>query len=414
VSRKRTKRWSHGVGTRGQRVVVYERKAGGTLYARVHDPSLAGGKGGYRRVSLGHSDRDLAARYALEQATKLREGLDDLRSGRTSLAQLFAAYRRHRTPRKTSAQQREDDRRMELWVRVLGAQSDPHQVSMGQWEAFLDDRLSGAIDSRGQRVTAEYRRKVRLRAVEGDLKWLRWCLNWGMRWRDGSGRYLLRENPVRGYEMPTEPNPRRPVATEDRYEALRAVSDAIRMEIRWLDKRVIQRSYLSELLDIANGTGRRISAICQLRFDDLKLGVGPYGSIRWPAATDKEGIEVTVPVTPGVRAALDRILRERPGVGRTPLFPSPTDPATPIDKNRATVWLLKAEQLADVPKMDGSLWHAFRRKWVTERKHLPDVDVAAAGGWRGTECLRRNYQQPDDATILEVVMAGGHLRERKA
>lgn len=32
-----------------------------------------------------------------------------------------------------------------------------------------------------------------------------------------------------------------------------------------------QRSYLSELLDLAYATGRRISAICQLRYDDLRL-----------------------------------------------------------------------------------------------------------------------------------------------
>ena len=33
------------------------------------------------------------------------------------------------------------------------------------------------------------------------------------------------------------------------------------MEIRWTGKRMGQRSYLGELLDIVNGTGRRISVI---------------------------------------------------------------------------------------------------------------------------------------------------------
>lgn len=414
MPRRRNKRWSHGIGRRGKRIVVYEREPGGILYARVHDPSLAAGKGGYRRVSLGHSDRDLAVRYALEQAGKLSDGLDSLRSGRTSLSQLFAAYSRHRTPRKTNGQQREDQRRIELWTRYLGPDSDPRQVTLAQWEAFQELRGSGGIDPRGRLVATGSRKPVRARAVESDLKWLRWCFNWGTRWRGVNGRYLLGENAVRGFEMPAEVNPRRPVATEDRYEALREVSDFVTMEIRWNIKRAIQRSYLSELLDIANGTGRRISAVCQLRFDDLRLELGPHGSIRWPALTDKQRVETTVPVTPTVRAAIDRIRRERPGVGSTPLFPSPSDPTAPIDKNRATRWLLRGEKLAGLPKMDGSLWHAFRRKWVTERKHLPDVDVAAAGGWRGTECLRRNYQQADHATILDVVMAGGRLRERKA
>jgi hypothetical protein len=34
---------------------------------------------------------------------------------------------------------------------------------------------------------------------------------------------------------------------------------------------------------------------------------------------------------------------------------------------------------------------------------MPDVDVAAAGGWRDTEALRRSYQHADPATVLRVV-----------
>jgi hypothetical protein len=60
------------------------------------------------------------------------------------------------------------------------------------------------------------------------------------------------------------------------------------------------------------------------------------------------------------------------------------------------------------------LRHAFRRKWATERKHLPTVDVAAAGAWAGTETLVRCYQQTDDATMLAVVLGAGRLREKQA
>jgi hypothetical protein len=73
-----------------------------------------------------------------------------------------------------------------------------------------------------------------------------------------------------------------------------------------------------------------------------------------------------------------------------------------------------AEVLAELPKQDGSLWHAFRRGWATSRKHLPDVDVAAAGGWKSTETLRRCYQQPDEASVLRVVLEPVELRERHA
>jgi hypothetical protein len=67
--------------------------------------------------------------------------------------------------------------------------------------------------------------------------------------------------------------------------------------------------------------------------------------------------------------------------------------------------------MAGLRPQKGSLWHAYRRKWATERKHLPDADVAAAGGWKNTISLKTAYQQADPETILKVVMEPGELRE---
>jgi integrase len=320
-----------------------------------------------------------------------------------TLATVLGAYLRFRSPRKSEREGRADARRAEMWARVLGPDLDPHVVSMAEWEAFIDSRSAGAIDARGRPVCSAGRRPVGPRAVEADCRWLRWVFNWATRWRTESGTYLMRENPVRGYESPAERNPRRPVATQDRYEALRAVSDQVRMQLRRGDWE-IRRCYLSELLDIVNGTGRRISAVCRLTYDDLRLGEGPHGALRWPAATDKMGVERTVLVSPGVRRALDRILDERPGAGPAPLFPSPADPLKPVTRHLADKWLRKAERLAGLEAQNGSLWHAYRRKWATERKHHPDVDVAAAGGWKSLQALKTAYQQADPNTMLRVVL----------
>jgi integrase len=99
------------------------------------------------------------------------------------------------------------------------------------------------------------------------------------------------------------------------------------------------RSYLSELLDIVDGTGRRISAVCKLTFEDLRPEQGPNGSIRWPASTDKTGHETIVPLSPQVRQAIDRVLRERPGIGSAPLFPARADVQKPITRYLADKWL---------------------------------------------------------------------------
>ena len=171
-----------------------------------------------------------------------------------------------------------------------------------------------------------------------------------------------------------------------------------------------RRSYLSELLDLANGTGRRISAICQLTYTDLRLDKGRHGAIQWPANTDKMGYESDVPITREVRATLDRVLLERPGIGLLPLFPSPGDVTKSVSRHLTNRWLRKAEVLAGIPSQKGGLWHAYRRKWATERKDLPDVDVAAAGGWKTVDTLKLAYQQADPDTMLEVVLHPNRLR----
>jgi integrase-like protein len=414
---RRKRLWSHSEGEKGWTVTVYERRAGGLLYARAFNPSLRGGRGGYRRWTLGHSDQEAAKVYALEQAAKLRAGLSEIAEGKPTLARVFVAYQVHRTPRKSASEQETDPRRIELWTRVLGAQKDPNFISPAEWERFIDRRRSGEIDARGRPVAADKCRAVRDRVVEADCLWLRWVFNWAVRWRDPSGRRLLRENGTTGLEAPTELNPRRPVASDDRYEATRAVSDRVHMEIRWDGHHRVQRSYLSELLDLANGTARRITAICSLRYQDLRLEVTaatPYGAIRWPDDTDKEGREWVCPIDAKVRGALERVLRERPGIGNAFVFPSPITPEAPVPTRRATEWLLEAERLAKLPKLRGGAWHPYRRKWATARKGLPLADVAAAGGWKSKEALLRCYQQPDEATMLTVVLGAAELREKKA
>lgn len=406
------KRWTYTAGTKPNSVTVEEREAGGTLYVRVWDATARKGRGNWIRRSLGHKDRDRAKAYALEQAALLEKGREELKQEVATLSRVFRLYRRHRTPRKTRSEQKADDRRIELWTRVLGPSKDPHRVTLREWEAFIADRVAGAIDARGTPVKKKDRKPVRARSAEADCKWLRWVFNWAVKWQASSGEYLMRENPVRGYDIPQEKNPRRPVASQDRFEAVRAVSDQITMEVSWFDKRRTVRSHLSELLDIVNGTGRRLSAVCQLRYEDLRLGDGPHGAIRWPADTDKGGRETIVPIGPSVRRAVDRLLSERPGIGSAPLFPAPGDPKVPVSRHLASKWLRKAERLAGLEPQKGSLWHAYRRKWATERKHLPDIDVAAAGGWKSLGALKQSYQQADQETMLQVVLGAGELREQ--
>jgi hypothetical protein len=92
------------------------------------------------------------------------------------------------------------------------------------------------------------------------------------------------------------------------------------------------------------------------------------------------------------------------------LFPSPRTPARPVSKDLASAWLGAAEVAAKLPKLDGSLWHAYRRGWATSRKHHPLADVAAAGGWKNKETLSRFYQLPDAESTRRAILEPRELR----
>ena len=172
---------------------------------------------------------------------------------------------------------------------------------------------------------------------------------------------------------------------------------------------------LHTLIVLASGTGRRLSAVLNLRWEDVDFNAR---TIRWRAEHDKLRKTSVVPVSTEVLSELRQHRSEQPGVGASLLFPHPRQgrrPGQPVTRHLAAYWLKRAYDLCGAPKPDGSLWHAFRRLWATDRKSLPVKDVAAAGGWKDVTTLIDCYQQPDDETLRAVVefkrpRAGDHLK----
>jgi hypothetical protein len=93
------------------------------------------------------------------------------------------------------------------------------------------------------------------------------------------------------------------------------------------------------------------------------------------------------------------------------LFAAERNPDQPMDRHLFDKWLSVVESAAKLPKLEGGLWHPYRRKWATERKGHSLKDVAAAGGWHDTETLLKCYQQPDNETLLAVMSEERKLRE---
>ena len=374
-------RWSSSHGTRDAgRIRVYEREPGGVLYIAAWLP----GEGVTRR-SLGHRDRDRAKREA-EQLLRARPTPAPSESAPRPLS-LGELFRRYVTEGRYLP---DGSLKTDAYLRHIGSAGNNLASHFGQELPVGDltpDRVQHYVRLRRDGTISG--RPVRTNTIERELTMLKGALNWARTVHE-DGRPLLAHHPLESYKIPSERDPKRPVASRLAVDALLGVADAVHPMLR-------------TLVVLAGGTGRRLSAMLNLRWDDIDLEAG---QIRWRAEHDKLRQTWVVPASREVLAELRRYRLQCPGVGAALLFPHPLQqrrPGQPVTRHLAAYRLKTAYQRAGVPKPDGSLWHAFRRLWATERKSLPVKDVAAAGGWKDVTTLIECYQQPDDETLRAVV-----------
>jgi integrase len=133
-------------------------------------------------------------------------------------------------------------------------------------------------------------------------------------------------------------------------------------------------------------------------------------TIRWRAESDKKRREWVVPVPEGLLIDLRHFQRQLGAVGGW-IFGTERNPLAPMSRHEFRIWLEQAEAHAKLPKLKGGLWHPYRRKWATERKHLSITDVAAAGGWQDTATLLTCYQQPTNDALLAVMSEERKVRD---
>ena len=375
-----SKLWRRSLGERGLRVYLFERTPGGNLYREVY----VGGKRVAAKKSLRHRDKERAEADAYMVLAKLKAREEALTRGKLTLSALFDIYVVSPAFReKKPSTQRDDRQRLHRLVQYLGRERDVRSLCDSDVKRFRQARLCGECRSGD--------RPVRDRTAAMDLQTLKAMLNWATRQRDSRGQALLERNPLRGVTVPVEKNPRRPVETYDRFLKLMEVAE----EVDWR---------LPLVLSLVESMGQRITAILRLQRGDVDLRRAPHGWIRFGAENQKTGREHCVPLTEETVGIL-RSHMTRLAVGaETWLFPDAAKPDHPVERPAMSRRLLKAYAVAGLERPDGGLWHAWRRKWATERKGMSVKDVAAAGGWRDERTLLRSYQLPDLETIVDVTL----------
>jgi integrase len=415
--------WSKPIGAHGHTVVICERKPNGPLSLRWWMAGGNGGSGQWKWKSLKHSDRELAEQAAREVSAQLLAQTIGEQTGALPLAELFARYESDVSAHKRGTGAAEDARRIALWQHFLGGALDVRALDHPTIDRFVRERRAGRIQPWAEERTgdAKLARKRRLaatpsaRAVGADIVFLLAALNWATKVRRANGSPLLVSNPLRGYVVPQNKNPRRPLATYDRWLRVREHADA-----------GDPQRLFGSFMDLVEGLGWRVSAICGLLASDINRAAtpnAPHGSILKRAALDKEQVQMWVPMSHPVRAAVDH-LRElhlaaaRPVIGDVPLFPSAKATcgamARPWSRWHARDLLERAEQKAGLEPLEGSDFHAYRRAWASARKEMSAVDVAATGGWRDLRSLERCYTLPDEATMLRVMTTATKVREAVA
>ncbi len=377
MANKKKRIWSKTVGERPHRIRVYEPFIDSPLYRAV----FVNGK--EDRKSLGHRDKERAVKQAYELLAKILANEAVFENEKLTLGMLQHLYLNSPAFEAKKPNTRIDDcRNLQRIINFLGPQRTIQSLDETDVQRFIKQRSIGSseiVNVRGGAVGA--------RTVKADFDALSIALNWATRQKRPSGRWLLDQNPLRGVRLPREQNPRRPVVAHPIFEALLKAAPAV-------------HPLLPLALTIAEGSGRRLSAWRRLKWGDIDFSTS---TILWRAENDKKGYEQRVPMTESVRDALIKAMNGTIQDADAWVFPAPKNSLEPCNRHILAEWLTKAYALAGVQKAKGSLWHAFRRKWATERKHHPVSDIAAAGGWRDVGTLIDSYLRSDTTTVKRVV-----------
>ncbi|HVX40449.1 MAG TPA: tyrosine-type recombinase/integrase [Gemmatimonadaceae bacterium] len=386
------------------RVRLFQKRKDGPFYRAVW---LSGE--GINQRPLGTKDKDEALRLGKLLLSELLKGEKASTQLKTlMLGQLWKLFSTECVEfLDNKARTRKDaNARAKVLLAYFGEQFPVADLTVDDQRRYEQARLAGGIEV----TPGEKTRKSRARTPEADMVLLHAMLRWGTTKRLPDGRYLLDRNPLQNVRRLREKNKKQERATWERFEATMAAMKRLQVEaeeaeddaarVRWIRMRFA--------LFLAEATGRRLGSIRQLRWEDFQYD---RGVLYWRAEADKKGYNWEIPMPPPFMETARAFQRELGAITGSVFAAEKADDGI-MDRHLFDKWLTVAERTAGLRKLDGAMWHAYRRKWATERKHLNPKDVAAAGGWKDVATLLEVYQQSDEASVLAVMSEPKKLRER--
>ena len=371
------KGWSYSAGERRKnRVRVFEEPSG-LIFVEYREREEGEERARRKRQSLGHRDRNKAMEQARLIAARLVAKPE--REDGVTLGTLFDIYLAEVTPRKSGRKQEHDHNCVRLFLILWGRDRRASTLNLTDWNHYIDLRRSGQLAPKGKRTGP-----VGERQVGYDLAFLKAVLNWATM-AGPSGECLLDRSPVRGYPLPRERNPARPILTDAKYRGMLAVAG----KVHWR---------LAVALVLANETGHRISAICHLRWSDIDF---EQRKIRWRAEHDKVGHEHVTPVSTAAIDALRKARAKTNTIGDSWVLPAMRRHGSPCSRYQLSHWFHEAAELGGVELPPRAGWHSLRRKFATELQDMALRDLSYLGGWKDPKTLLTLYQQPDENAMRD-------------
>lgn len=332
-------------------------------------------------------------------------------TGGLTLGKLWRLYSESAQFAKNKEHTKEGDRsRIRALLAGLGEGQLVARLDSERVTQYLLDRAQGNIAYERPAATAaggvktQKAKPVGKRSQQADVRLLTTMINWALNTCGPDGRYLLDVKPMRGFKAPRETCPERPVATHERYEATmqalyELAGDATDPKTRrlWLSIRFA--------LMLVTFTGRRVGAVLKMRWSDVKVSDGKFmeHALRFRRENDKKDKDRFIPFVDRLESIFKEAKRELGGDGDDLIFGQINDRTKALAADGLRKRLLEAEARANLPKLRRGLWHPYRRKWASERRHLPVKDVMEAGGWDDYQTFLNCYTITTPATVAAVL-----------